>query len=175
MALTSEKDLPEDWSDTGLRFTIGVFRSHSSDSSHSVYFPAQDSSSDIAETPAPESTLQLRMEHERISALEQALSDLQARDESTQQKLDLLLTHILPPTRPVISPKLVPPTLPSTSPSGRPSEFDGDHSKGMEFLYSCQMYIRLRPDSFPDNQTKIVWALSYMKAGRAAKSKVNIP
>jgi len=117
------------------------------------------------------------MEHERISALEQALSDLQARDESTQQKLDILLTHILPSTRPVLSPKLEPPALPSTSPApasrglrpALPSEFDGDRSKGMEFLYSCRTYIRLRPDSFPDDQTKIVWALSYMKAGRAAK------
>ena len=81
VALTSEKDLSEDRSDTGLRFTIGMFHSHSSDSSHSVYFLAQDSSSDIAETAAPKSTLQLRMEDKQISALEQALSDLQAHDE----------------------------------------------------------------------------------------------
>ena len=39
----------------------------------------------------------------------------------------------------------------------------------MAFLNSCQTYIRLCPDSFPDDQMKIVWALSYMKTGRAAK------
>jgi hypothetical protein len=31
------------------------------------------------------------------------------------------------------------------------------------------MYIRLCSDSFPDDQVKITWALSYMKSGRAAK------
>ena len=34
---------------------------------------------------------------------------------------------------------------------------------------SCQTYMRLCPDSFPEEQTKITWALSYMKSGRAAK------
>ena len=31
------------------------------------------------------------------------------------------------------------------------------------------MYIQLCPDLFLDDQAKIMWALSYMKAGRAAK------
>ena len=31
------------------------------------------------------------------------------------------------------------------------------------------MYICLCPDSFPLDETKITWALSYMKSGRAAK------
>ena len=39
----------------------------------------------------------------------------------------------------------------------------------MAFLCSCQTYIRLCPDSFSNNQTKIVWALSYMKTGRVEK------
>ena len=42
-------------------------------------------------------------------------------------------------------------------------------SKGQAFLTSCQTYMRLCPDSFPEEQTKITWALSYMKSGRAAK------
>jgi len=46
-----------------------------------------------------------------------------------------------------------------------PSEFDGDRTKGMVFLNSCQVYIRLCPNSFTDKQAKIVWAMSYMKAG----------
>jgi hypothetical protein len=36
-------------------------------------------------------------------------------------------------------------------------------------LNSCQTYFRLCPDEFSDEQTKIVWAMSYMKTGRAAK------
>jgi len=39
----------------------------------------------------------------------------------------------------------------------------------MAFLNSCQVYICLCPNSFMDKQAKIVWAMSYMKAGRAAK------
>ena len=48
-------------------------------------------------------------------------------------------------------------------------EYDGDRSKALAFLTSCQTYIQLCPDSFPCDQTKITWALSYMKSGRAVK------
>ena len=39
----------------------------------------------------------------------------------------------------------------------------------MTFLNSCQTYLRLCPEEFADEQTKIVWAMSYMKSGRAQK------
>jgi len=39
----------------------------------------------------------------------------------------------------------------------------------MAFLNSCQVYIHLCPNSFMDEQAKNVWAMSYMKAGWAAK------
>ena len=48
-----------------------------------------------------------------------------------------------------------------------PSEFNGDQSKGKEFLTSCRTYICLCPESFDNNTTKIVWAMSYMKSGCA--------
>jgi len=32
---------------------------------------------------------------------------------------------------------------------------------------SCRTYIRLCPEAFEDDSTKIVWAMSYMKSGRA--------
>jgi len=44
----------------------------------------------------------------------------------------------------------------------------------MAFLNSCQVYICLCPNSFMDKQAKIVWAMSYMKAGRAAKWSAHI-
>src|SRR5271156_6399046 len=113
------------------------------------------------------------MESERITALEQARSELQARDEATQQKLDILISHITSspkasdPTPNPVTQTVPPETRPTPSTRGlrpaSPSEFDGDRSKGMAFLYSCQTYIRLCSDSFPDDQTKIMWALSYMK------------
>jgi hypothetical protein len=39
----------------------------------------------------------------------------------------------------------------------------------LAFLNSCQTYIKLCPREFPDEQTKIVWAMSYMKSGRAQR------
>jgi Retrotransposon gag protein/Zinc knuckle len=50
-----------------------------------------------------------------------------------------------------------------------PLEFDRDRKKGLTFLHSCQTYICLCPEEFRDDQTKIVWAMSYMKSKRAAK------
>ena len=62
-----------------------------------------------------------------------------------------------------------------TTPIGRPpppalpNEFDGNRSQGQAFLTSCQTYICLCLDSFPSEQIKITWALSYMKSRRASK------
>ena len=50
-----------------------------------------------------------------------------------------------------------------------PPDFDSDRSKGMAFLNSCQMYTCLCPKEFDDEQTKILWAMSYMKYGRAQR------
>jgi hypothetical protein len=50
-----------------------------------------------------------------------------------------------------------------------PPNFDGDRQKGKGFINACQAYFRLRPDQFPDEQTKIQWAMTYMNQGRAQK------
>src|SRR6202171_2777751 len=50
-----------------------------------------------------------------------------------------------------------------------PPNFDGDRQKGRGFINACQAYFRLRPDNFPDEQTKIHWAMTYMNQGRAQK------
>jgi hypothetical protein len=61
------------------------------------------------------------------------------------------------------------PKLPRTARPAVPPEFDGDRAKGVAFLNACQTYLRLCPKEFPDDQTKIVWAMSYMKSGRAQR------
>ena len=48
-----------------------------------------------------------------------------------------------------------------------PADFDGDRSKGKAFLTSCRTYIRLAPDMFDSDAQKVIWAMSYMKSGRA--------
>lgn len=162
--------------------TIGVFRSPSNDSERSVYFPAEDPSLVIPGNQAPAIPPSLDMDMERILSLEQAISELQTRDDNTQQKLNVLidrLTHIPRPTSPTPNPthisdaEIIPPSLSAPPargpPPALPSEFDGDRSRGQEFLRSCQTYIRLCSHSFPDDQISITWTLSYMKSGRAAK------
>ena len=44
----------------------------------------------------------------------------------------------------------------------------------MAFLNSCQTYIWLCPSEFLDEQTKIVWVMSYMKSGYAQKWTTHI-
>ena len=49
-----------------------------------------------------------------------------------------------------------------------PTKFDGSRDKGRAFLNSCDLYIGLVPDQFVNDEAKIYWALSFMKANRAA-------
>ena len=118
------------------------------------------------------------MDDDRVATLEETVAKLQARDIETQNKLDMLIASIaqlLPTTKntpetptPVLPPSADPPRTRTARPAA-PPDFDGERTKGMAFLNSCQTYIRLCPKEFPDEQTKIVWAMSYMKSGRAQK------
>lgn len=50
-----------------------------------------------------------------------------------------------------------------------PSDFSGDRARGRAFLNSCNTYLRLCPQEFASDQHRILWVLSFMKEGRAAK------
>ena len=50
-----------------------------------------------------------------------------------------------------------------------PQAYDGSRSCGKNFIHACQAYFRLRPDQFPDEQTKIQWAMTYMSRDRAQR------
>ena len=123
------------------------------------------------------------MDTDRVAVLEQALADMQARQAEEKTLSDQRFNQILnainqlsvpkPPSPP---PRLSPiPTLPATVPRtsrirpAAPPEFEGDRLRGLAFLNSCQTYIRLCPNEFSNKQAKIVWAMSYMKSGRAQK------
>ena len=85
------------------------------------------------------------------------------------------ISHIPQSKNPIQSTQITPVTLKAHGLKlALPSEFDGDCNKGMAFLNSCQVYIRLCPNSFMDEQAKIVWAMSYMKAGRPAKWSAHV-
>jgi Retrotransposon gag protein len=105
-----------------------------------------------------------------MSSLEQAITDMRAAQEETNNRFLQLIANmsqqVLQPETPAS--EISPPKLRSVRPAS-PPEFDGERTKGMAFLNSCQTYLRLCPKEFADEQTKIVWAMSYMKSGRAQK------
>jgi hypothetical protein len=152
---------PKDQSDP-VKFTIVVFHSPSTpstDSSHSVYFLADNSSLDIIRKQPLKTVPLLTMENKWIASLEQALSELQAQDVTTQKKLDTLINHItsLKPAEPIITPNfcLLFPKIYILHLQTSSLEFNRDCSSRMAFLCSCQTYICLCPDNFSNNQIKL--------------------
>ena len=108
----------------------------------------------------------MKSQHE---ATHQLLQDVLARLGSTQaQNMQDPL-----PTRPARGSPT--PSIPASSASWKklalkpsfPSDFSGDRAAGKAFLTSCRTYIRLCPEAFKDDLTKIIWAISYMKTGCA--------
>ena len=118
------------------------------------------------------------MQDDRVSELEETVA---AMENKLNQILDTVAKLV--PAIPAVpqTPPLAVHTPPSNQPEpehqlkvrrpkpATPAEFDGERKKGLTFLHSCQTYFRLCPEEFRDEQTKIVWAMSYMKSGRAAK------
>ena len=121
----------------------------------------------------------------RLMTLKQKYDRLESQNEATHKLLQTLIENmgVTPPP-----PTDKPPTTvrrpsschsdSSASTAGRkklslkpstPSEFDGDRTKGKAFLTSCRTYIRLCPEAFDNETRQIIWAMSYMKAGRAGR------
>ena len=116
--------------------------------------------------------------------LEQAYVNSLVTQWNTQKQIDRLLNRfqhlekLIQETKtPPIPPQTHPtdPTPVQTTPTrwppspALPSEYSRNCSQGQTFLTSCQTYICLCPDSFPDEHIKITWVLSYMKSRWAAK------
>ena len=107
--------------------------------------------------------------------MEQAMADMWARQAENDNQFDQILTAIacLSQLTQLLKsthiPKVRPEPPPLRARPATPPDFDRDRNRGMEFLNSCQTYIRLCPSKFPDEQTKIIWAMSYMKSSRAQK------
>jgi hypothetical protein len=146
-----------------------------------------------ANIEAPANSASTGMDKDRVNTLESELAmlrqmvDTQTTTLSTiQQQLSLLVNltvHNLPqPTTATPSQTVDPPPeqpLPPRPAAQRtrggtslkpaaPSEVDGSCHKGQAFLNSCELYMNLAPQQFTNKTSKVHWALSYMKAGRAS-------
>jgi hypothetical protein len=89
---------------------------------------------------------------------------------ATPPSLSVSLLSLATPTgRGVLHPSqsgsvLHPPRIKPAS----PDNFDGDRSKGHAFLTSCELYLLLTGSDYPNEQSRIHWALSVFKSGCAA-------
>jgi hypothetical protein len=100
---------------------------------------------------------------------------MEAREVDREEKLSTILAYITslsnqnPVPVPLSVPHTDPPKINRKAKPATPPDFNGERSEGLAFLNSCQTYIRLCPEEFPDEQTKVMWAMSYMKTGRAQR------
>ena len=131
------------------------------------------------ELPASDDSFVSAMDEERVIQVKQEITMMWVEGAETWAKLDQLtatmaqLLSALPPANRThemgcIINTMDPPKTQRAKPAS-PPEFNGDCTKGLAFLKLCQTYIQLCPDNFWDEQAKIVWAMSYMKASQASK------
>ncbi|KAF5379468.1 hypothetical protein D9615_006599 [Tricholomella constricta] len=126
---------------------------------------------------------------ERLANMEATISALSASNTSNSASMDRLSTLFeafmsgTPPNPTPAAPEAdtTPPLRVTTTPTPgsprsrslhlRPSPppiYDGARSGGRTFLNACKLYFSLCRGSFADDNTRIVWVLSYMQHGRAA-------
>src|SRR5262245_33201091 len=105
---------------------------------------------------------------DRLETLETGFTELRAQNATIMQHLSELLVKFENNTDSITT------AAPnSNSPDDKlkpspPSDFDGSRSKGRAFLNSCDLYINLVPHQFSMDEKAIMWAVSFMKTGRAA-------
>jgi len=118
-----------------------------------------------------------------VCAIEATMDEMKSQHEATHQLLQDVLARLGPTQAqnmqdplPTCSAHGSPtPSIPASSASQKkltlkpsfPPDFSGDRAAGKAFLTSCRTYIHLCPEAFEDDLTKIIWAMSYMKTGRA--------
>ena len=103
------------------------------------------------------------------------MTDMRACQVESDNQFDQILTamarlsQLTQPLELTNIPKVCPEPPPLRACPTTPPDFNGDCSRGMVFLNLCQTYIWLCLSELPDEQTKIAWAMSYMKSGCAQK------
>ena len=179
VALTVGKDPPRELIFRHVTHNIGHF-GLPLDSSASTHISAEDplspASSDYHSVHmSPSEMLKDSPVHIGcVIALKNAVDETKSQNDATHHLLQDILTK-LGPVQPQNAPN---PTTywPSLSPApsagqkknflkpAPPSNFSGDYADGKVFLTFCQTYICLCPEAFDNKDTKIVWAMSYMKS-----------
>jgi len=109
---------------------------------------------------------------------EERLADLEVKLTENQEKMSWTLKSMMDTlnllSRAVLAHQPASAPLPTTTlrtelKPALPPKYDGNRQHGQAFINACQAFFRLRPDQFPEEQTKIQWAMTYMSQGRAQR------
>lgn len=103
----------------------------------------------------------------QVAALQQRLQDQQA---NAQTLATAIIQHM---PAPVVN--LPPPAAPTSCPpkAADPEVFTGDQKKADPFLQAVSLNIAIQPNAFPDDRTRILYALSWMQGGSAGEWAAN--
>ena len=103
---------------------------------------------------------------DRLAAIEQEL--MKEREE--KRDLETRLSSLQATTTGLMAglPSRIRAPAKRTAEPAKPSEYDGNRANGRNFIQSCRLYLGVCASDFPDEQSQILWALSFMKTGRAA-------
>jgi hypothetical protein len=63
--------------------------------------------------------------------------------------------------------QIIPPAPPKSIKAADPEKFSGDRAEAEGFIRALRLAIAVQPGSFPDERTKILYALSFMTGGSA--------
>jgi len=112
-------------------------------------------------------------------SIDQQFTDLEARLFKIQEKISetlRLMTRALDTISKSVhvkqqTPTVKPPAKPFQSQLRPvlPQPYNGSCASGKNFIHACQAYFQLRPDQFPDDQTKVQWAMTYMSRDHVQK------
>lgn len=103
----------------------------------------------------------------QVTALQHQLQDQQA---NAQNMATAIVQHM---PAPVVN--LPPPTPPASRPpkAADPEVFTGDRKKADPFLRAISLNMAIQPNAFPNDRTRILYALSWMQGGSAGEWAAN--
>jgi hypothetical protein len=120
----------------------------------------------------------------QIVALQQQLQNQQANAQNMAatiaQNIPAPVVHVPAAVVNIPAPIVnIPAPAPAPAPAGRPPKaadpevFSGDRKKADTFLRAVALNIAIQPNSFPDDRTRILYALSWMQGGSAGDWAAN--
>ena len=103
---------------------------------------------------------------DHLAGIEQEL----LRERQEKKDLETRLNALQATTRGLMAglPSRIHVSLKRTAKPAKLLEFDGNCANGCSFLQSCTLYLGVCASDFPDEQSQIRWAMSYMKTRRVA-------